>query len=183
MNTLSLVHDQLRRYVKPGMTCVDATAGNGRDTAFLCELVGEMGKVVAFDIQQAAIDNTNQRLRERKLDGRAWVIHDSHANLEQYVQQADCVVFNLGWLPGGDHSIFTHPDSTIAAIEAGLRVLRPGGLMTVSIYYGGASGYEERDALMEYVKTIDSREYTVLVVQFANRGGDPPIPVFILKEG
>lgn len=41
--------------------------------------------------------------------------------------------------------------------------------MCVSIYYGGASGYEERDALLEYVRTIDPAQYTVLVTQFANR--------------
>ena len=88
---------------------------------------------------------------------------------------------DLGWLPGGDHAIFTHADSTIAAIEAGLELLRDGGLMCVSIYYGGASGYEERDTLLEYVKTIDPDRYTVLVTQFANRAGDPPIPVLIWK--
>ena len=91
-------------------------------------------------------------------------------------------MFNLGWLPGGDHSIFTHADSTIAAIEAGLELLRDGGLMCISIYYGGASGYEERDALLEYVKTIDPKRYTVLTVQFSNRAGDPPIPVFVTKS-
>ena len=53
--------------------------------------------------------------------------------------------------------------------------------MCVSIYYGGASGYEERDALLEYVRTIDPAQYTVLVTQFVNRAGDPPIPVFIHK--
>lgn len=77
---------------------------------------------------------------------------------------------------GGDHTVFTHADSTIAAIEAGLKLLRKDGVMCVSIYYGGASGYEERDALLEYVRTIDPAQYTVLVTQFANRAGDPPIP-------
>ena len=100
-----------------------------------------------------------------------------------YAQEnsVDCIVFNLGWLPGGDHTVFTHADSTIAAIEAGLKLLRKDGVMCVSIYYGGASGYEERDALLEYVRTIDPAQYTVLVTQFANRAGDPPIPVFIHK--
>ena len=63
-----------------------------------------------------------------------------------------------------------------------MTLLRKGGLMCVSMYYGGASGYEERDALMEYWKTIDSNRFTVLVTQFANRTGDPPIPVFIIKD-
>ena len=184
MNTLSLVHDVLKDFVKPGAFCVDATAGNGRDTSFLCGLTGREGKILAFDIQQEAVDRTEERLRQDGWSDITTVICDSHANMGQYAEpeSVDCIVFNLGWLPGGDHTIFTHADSTIAAIEAGMTLLRKGGLMCVSMYYGGASGYEERDALMEYWKTIDSNRFTVLVTQFANRTGDPPIPVFIIKD-
>ena len=183
MNTLSLVHQQLEQFIRPGNFVIDATAGNGRDTVFLCGLVGTEGKVLAFDIQQQAVDNTQKRLSETGWEQTGSVVLDSHANMAQYAQPGtvDCIVFNLGWLPGGDHAIFTHADSTIAAIEAGLELLRDGGLMCVSIYYGGASGYEERDTLLEYVKTIDPDRYTVLVTQFANRAGDPPIPVLIWK--
>ncbi len=183
MNTLSLVHQQLEQFIRPGDFVIDATAGNGRDTVFLCGLTGEEGKVLAFDIQQQAVDNTRKRLAEAGWEQTGTVVLDSHANMAQYAQPGtvDCIVFNLGWLPGGDHAIFTHADSTIAAIEAGLELLRDGGLMCVSIYYGGASGYEERDTLLEYIKTINPDRYTVLVTQFANRAGDPPIPVFILK--
>lgn len=183
MNTLSLVHQQLELFIRPGDCIIDATAGNGRDTVFLCGLIGATGHVLAFDIQQQAVENTKKRLEESGWSQTAEVILDSHANMAQYAQpgSVDCIVFNLGWLPGGDHTIFTHADSTIAAIEAGLTLLRDGGLMCVSIYYGGASGYAERDALLEYVKTIDPMQYTVLVTQFANRMGDPPIPVFIIK--
>lgn len=184
MNTLSLVHQQLEQFLRPGFSVIDATAGNGRDTQFLCGLVGQNGHVLAFDIQPQAVDNTRKRLEADGWGDMARVVLDSHANMAQYARpdSVDCIVFNLGWLPGGDHSIFTHADSTIAAIEAGLTLLRDGGLMCVSIYYGGASGYEERDALLEYVRTIDPARYTVLVTQFANRGGDPPIPVFITKS-
>lgn len=183
MNTLSLVHQQLQQFIRSGDFVIDATAGNGKDTAFLCTLVGNGGKVLAFDIQQQAVDNTKKRLQETGWQNIGTVVLDSHANMAQYAEPGtvDCIVFNLGWLPGGDHAIFTHADSTIAAIKAGLELLRDGGLMCVSIYYGGASGYEERDTLLQYVKTIDPDRYTVLVTQFANRAGDPPIPVFIWK--
>lgn len=183
MNTLSLVHQQLQQFIRSGDFVIDATAGNGKDTAFLCTLVGNGGKVLAFDIQQQAVDNTKKRLQETGWQNIGTVVLDSHANMAQYAEPGtvDCIVFNLGWLPGGDHAIFTHADSTIAAIKAGLELLRDGGLMCVSIYYGGTSGYEERDTLLQYVKTIDPDRYTVLVTQFANRAGDPPIPVFIWK--
>ena len=46
MNTLSVVHDVLRRQVREGDFCIDATAGKGRDTALLCRLTGENGRVL-----------------------------------------------------------------------------------------------------------------------------------------
>ena len=52
MNTLSVVHDVLRRQVREGDFCIDATAGKGRDTALLCRLTGENGRVLAFDVQE-----------------------------------------------------------------------------------------------------------------------------------
>jgi len=91
-------------------------------------------------------------------------------------------VFNFGWLPGGNHKIFTQPATSIAAIEQGLKLLKQGGIMSLCIYYGGESGFQERDALLEYLKTIDNRAYTVLVTQFYNRPNNPPIPVFITKD-
>lgn len=183
MNTLSLVHDTLTRFIQPGFVCLDATAGNGRDTVFLCGLTGRTGRVLALDIQEEAVRRSRQRIADEGWSDVAEVFCDSHANMENYAEpeSVDCIVFNLGWLPGGDHTIFTHADSTIAAIEAGMKLLRKGGLMCISMYYGGASGYEERDALMEYWKTVDPDQYTVLVTQFANRAGDPPIPVFLIK--
>lgn len=47
LNTLSMVHEFLRRTVKPGDFCIDATAGKGRDTALLCRLTGDAGRVLA----------------------------------------------------------------------------------------------------------------------------------------
>ncbi len=181
-NTLSLAHDFIRRSVKAGDFCIDATAGRGRDTALLCELVGSTGKVLAFDVQTSAIEQTEALLRERGL--RAQVIKDSHANLEQYAapESVDCIVFNFGRLPGGDVNIFTTAQSSIPAIEAGLRLLKRGGSMSLSIYYGGANGYAERDAILAYLKTIDDKQFSVLVGDWTNRAGDPPIPVFIWKE-
>lgn len=98
-------------------------------------------------------------------------------------ESADCVVFNFGWLPGGSHDIFTQKDSSLTAIRKGLDCLKPGGIMSLCIYYGRNNGYGERDAILDYVRTLDHRLYTVMVVDFANRIHDPPIPVFIVKEG
>ena len=173
-------------YVSEGDVVVDATCGNGYDTLRLAQL--SPAKLYAFDIQQEAVDATRKRLREagfaEKLkDGAIEVICDSHEHLTDHVKTfIQAAVFNLGYLPGGDHNVFTTPATSIPAIEQGLRLLKPNGLMSLCVYYGGDSGFEEKDALMEYFRTIDSKQYTVLITEFANRPNNPPIPVFILKR-
>ena len=183
INTLSIAHQFVREHVRPGAFCIDATAGRGRDTLFLCELAGPTGTVLALDIQEAAVESTRALLSANGQDAR--VILDSHSHLSAYADPGtvDCILFNFGWLPGGDHAVFTRPETSIPAIRSGLELLKPGGIMSLCIYYGGASGYyEERDALLAYLKTVDPDVFTVLTLQFHNRPNDPPIPVMILKQ-
>ena len=182
MNALTLVHNAIKAYLPKGGVAIDATAGRGYDTAFLCELVGENGSVTAFDVQKDAIDSTRDLLDSKGLSAR--LILDSHANMANYFEKesVDCIVFNLGYLPKGDHSVFTHFESTKQAVESGLELLKRGGLMTVSVYYGGDSGYEEKDALLPWLKTIDDEKYQVLATFFYNWKKDPPIPFFIIKN-
>ena len=182
LNTLSMVHEFLARQVKPGAFCIDATAGKGRDTALLCRLAGPGGRVLAFDIQEEAVTQTRALLAAEGL--RADVILDSHAHMERYAEpeSVDCVVFNFGRLPGGDPRIFTQADSSVAAIAAGLRLLRPGGTMAIALYYGKENGYGEKDAVLEHLKTLDDHTFSVLCCDWANRRGDPPMPIFIWKE-
>lgn len=183
-SALTVAHEFIKKHVKMGDFCIDATAGRGNDTAFLCGLVGPAGRVLAFDIQQEAVDSTNALLEREGYSGRAKVVLDSHANMRDYAEAGtvSCITFNFGWLPGGDHGVFTKPDTSIAAIEAGLELLNPDGIMSLCIYYGRDTGYAERDALLEYVKTIDHKRFTVIVCDFANRPNCPPIPVFITRE-
>ncbi len=182
MNALWLTHQVVARFLKRGGTCIDATAGRGYDTAFLCELAGDEGSVTAFDIQQEALDSTRQLLEERGL--RARLILDSHENMAKYFESEsiDVILFNLGYLPKGDHAVYTRFESTRAAIESGLGLLKRGGLMSVCIYYGGDSGYEEKEALIPYLSTLDDGQYQVLMTTFHNWKKDPPIPVFIIKQ-
>ena len=182
LNTLGVVHEFLRRHVKEGAFCIDATAGRGRDTALLCRLAGKEGRVLAFDIQQSAVDQTRTLLEREGLS--AQVILDSHAHMERYAQagMVDCVVFNFGRLPGGDPHIFTRAESSVAAIDAGLRLLRPRGVMAIALYYGKENGYRERDAILQYLQTIDDRMYSVLCCEWSNRRGEPPMPIFLWKE-
>lgn len=177
----SYVQHFIKEHVKPGDYCIDATAGNGHDTLFLCQLIGETGKVLAFDIQESALECTKRRLEDNGC--QAQLILDSHANMRSYAAEntVDCIVFNFGYLPGGDHNLATQAWSSIQAMEAGLCVLKKGGIMTLCIYSGGDSGFTERDALLTYLKELDAKKYLVIASFYYNRPNHPPIPVIIQK--
>lgn len=182
LNTLAMIHDFLRQHIREGAFCIDATAGKGRDTALLCRLAGPTGRVLSFDIQSEAVEQTRTLLAQEGLN--AEVILDSHANMDQYASpgQVDAIVFNLGRLPGGDPNIFTRAETSLPAIECGLRLLRPGGIMAIALYYGKENGYQERDAVLSFLETLDDRNYSVLSCHWQNRRSDPPMPIFIWKE-
>ena len=182
LGVLDLAHQFLREHVQPGDLCIDATCGRGNDTRLLCELTGSNGRVLAFDIQEDAIASTERLLAENGLTAELHLA--SHADLAAYAAPGtvSCIVFNFGWLPRGSHEIFTHADSSIAALEAGLRLLKPEGWLVLCIYYGGVNGFSERDALTDYLSQLESRFYTVLQCSFPNRTGCPPFAVFVKKE-
>ena len=182
-SALDIISKIISEHVKEGDLCIDATAGRGNDTAFLCDLVGAGGHVIAFDIQEEAVKSTKELLEKRDLSDRAEVILGSHSEMGQYAEEGtvSCITFNFGWLPKGDHNIFTKKETSIPAIEAGLRLLKDDGIMTLILYYGRETGFEERDALLEYLPTIDSSKYTVVEMPFVNRSNCPPIPIVIFK--
>jgi predicted methyltransferase len=174
----------MREHVRHGDVCIDATAGRGRDTAFLCECVGASGKVLSFDIQQEAFASTHKLLAEKGLLNRAELILESHSEIARFAQpeSVSCISFNFSWLPGGDHSVFTRAATSIPAIEAGLSLLKLGGVMSLCIYYGRDCGFEERDAILAYLQTVDSLRFTVIVSAFTNRPNNPPIWAFIMRD-
>ena len=179
----SWVHHFLEDHVQPGDICIDATMGNGNDTALLSKLAGEKGRVIAFDIQQMALDNTTKKLLTEKCPKNYELHLESHEVMAQYANEntVSCITFNLGYLPGGDHAKATKGDSSINAIETGLNLLKKKGLMTVCIYSGGDSGFEEKEAVLSYIKELDSKKYLVIISEYANRPNNPPIPVLIIK--
>lgn len=179
----SWVHHFLEDHVQPGDICIDATMGNGNDTALLSRLVGEKGKVIAFDIQQLALDNTKARLQKEACSENCELVLASHETMAEYAEEntVSCITFNLGYLPGGDHTKATRGESSIRAIETGLGLLKKKGLMTVCIYSGGDSGFEEKDAVLSYIKELDLKKYLVIISEYANRPNNPPIPVLIIK--
>lgn len=177
----SYVQHFIKEHVKEGDLCLDATAGNGHDTLLLCQLTGKKGSVLAFDIQEQALLHTRRLLEEHHCT--AQLILDSHVNMKNYAKSNSvaCMVFNFGYLPGGDHKLSTRAESSIEAVKAGLDLLKKNGIMTLCIYSGGDSGFEEKDALLTFLKGLDARKYLVIASFYYNRPNHPPIPVIIQK--
>lgn len=182
LNTITLAHHLMAQYIKKGACCIDATAGRGFDTAFLCELVGKEGQVLAFDVQEDAVKSTRALLEARDLNAEVYL--ESHVNMNRYkvAESVDGIMFNFGYLPGGDHNICTHAESSISAIACGLELLKKNGVMSLCIYQGGDTGFEEKNALMSYLKTLDTKKYTVIISELYNRPNYPPLSVFITKD-
>ncbi len=180
-NALKLSHAHFRAHIKEGDPVIDATCGRGRDTLLLSELVGKGGTVFAFDIQEEAIQSTKALLLENRRENVTLIL-DSHHKMSEYVKEASAVVFNFGFLPGGDHRIFSHPDTSLKALDAALSILRDDGFISLCIYYGGDTGFEERDAILDYLERLDQKKYTVMLQSFYNRKNCPPLFAVIEKN-
>ncbi len=175
LRVLDFAREQVARVLKPGDTALDATCGNGKDTVFLAGCVGPGGKVFAFDIQDRAVDNTARLLASHGLADRVSIFKRSHEEIHQWVSgPLKAAMFNLGYLPGGDHGIITRPESTIKALESVFAFLVPGGLVSVVAYSGHPGGGEEAKRVREYLEGLDQRKYSVLHYQYINQANEPP---------
>ncbi|BDG46093.1 MULTISPECIES: class I SAM-dependent methyltransferase [Parageobacillus] len=173
--------------VNEGDIAVDATVGNGHDTLYLAQRVGESGHVFGFDIQKEAIAATSARLQEHNMLKRVTLFQASHDQLIEkipaiYHGRITGAIFNLGYLPGGDKRIVTKPDSTIRAIEQLLQIMAKEGIIVVVVYHGHPEGVIERDALLHYTKAIDQKRAHVLKYEFINQMNNPPFIIALEKR-
>lgn len=173
-------HRELAAVLREGDVAIDATAGNGHDTVFLAEKVGEQGKVIAFDVQAEAIAATRARVEGLGLGGRVRLIHGSHVALADHVEAGAvaAVVFNLGYLPGGDHGLITREAETLVALERALGVLKDRGLLAVVCYPGHAGGDTESEAVVRWSEGLDGGVYQVEMVR--REGTLRPAPFLVM---
>lgn len=150
-----LAHTFLAAHLRHGDLAIDATAGNGHDTAFLAGAVGPTGHVIAIDLQAAALEATRARLAAASWLDRVTLVEASHATLARHAAPSStaAVVFNLGYLPGSPHALITTPAETLAGLDATATVLKPGGLLTVVAYPGHAGGDTEASAVLEWFES------------------------------
>ena len=164
-----LAHAVVRKAVCPGDAVIDATAGNGHDTCFLAGLTGANGVVIAFDVQADAVQRTRERLKQNGLHG-VTTLQQNHAELKSAVpeslhRQVSAVMFNLGYLPGGDKSVVTLPQTTVRGIGAALGVLRPGGVVTIVVYPGHAGGAAETTCVEQLLESLDGNDFSTETIE------------------
>jgi predicted methyltransferase len=188
MTKLSLVqqaHLAVAAVVEPGDTVIDATVGNGHDTLFLAQQVGHSGKVYGFDIQEAALDNAYQRLQLAGQTAQVSLYHAGHEAMAVLLPQTlagrvKAVMFNLGYLPGGDKQRTTGASTTLAALQASLSLLAPGGVISLLAYTGHHGGREEAEQLKAWLAYLPRDLFAVSI--HVPPGVHENIPQWILIE-
>jgi predicted methyltransferase len=170
----------LRGAVQAGDLVIDATAGNGHDTVFLAGCVGENGRVLAFDVQQAAIRSASARVAAAGFSSRVVFHQESHAAMASHAKPGSvaAVMFNLGYLPGDDHQLTTESAETIAALDAAALVLKPGGVISVVCYPGHEAGAGESAAVEAWMTSRSASGWRV--AKYAMLGTLRPAPFLLV---
>jgi tRNA A58 N-methylase Trm61 len=173
-----LAHLLLERVISEGDLVIDATAGNGHDTVFLARCVGESGRVLAFDVQAAAIESTRRLLESADVSANVELFQESHARLADHVSAGSvaAIMFNLGYLPGSDQSVITTTSETLIALEAAVQALRPGGWLCVICYPGHDGGNDEASAVESW---LSSNAGELRVARYGMLGTLRPAPFLL----
>jgi len=178
-----MAHLYAAQVLKAGDVAVDATAGNGWDTLFLARQVGPEGRVYAFDLQKRSLDHTSALLARENAQARVRLFQIGHEQMAGYIDgKVSVVMFNLGYLPGGDHFVATKKETTLMAVQAALDLIQAGGLVTITAYPSHPEGKAEQTALIKFCEKLSSREYTVLQIKYLNRVKDPPALLLIYSS-
>lgn len=158
-------HSLWSEFLSPSDWVIDATSGNGKDTLFLSRLV-RMGGVIALDIQEAAVKSTEKILNLHLTEEERTKIHlfcTSHEEFPQiaYSKKIQLIVYNLGYLPGGNKQIITKADVTVNSIKKSLILLSEKGALSIVCYPGHAGGQEEKEAVLAFAEELDPQRYVV----------------------
>lgn len=167
ISLVELAHKAIASHLQHGGIAIDATAGNGHDTLFLTQQVGDLGHVYSFDIQVTAINNTAIKLQQAGMSDRVELIQTGHQHWLDFVPKhhlgnISAIMFNLGYLPGGDKAITTLMETTLQALKQAPLLLNPEhGCMTVLAYPGHEQGSVELDAIENWCQQLDSKYFSI----------------------
>ena len=190
MTRLTLVqqaHQVVAEVLGEGDIAIDATVGNGHDTLFLATRVGSAGKVYGFDIQQQALDSAYQRLHEAGQAAQVSLYHAGHETMaillpESVVGKVTAVMFNLGYLPGGDKQRTTGASTTLAALQMSLSLLAPDGVISLLAYTGHPGGREEAGLVKAWAASLPPNLFTVSMDVPPSEQGNAPEWIIVKRR-
>lgn len=157
MRLVEEVHEGVGKVVEAGDLAIDATIGNGYDTEFLVKLGAQ---VIGFDIQREAILNTEKRLKEGGNLEKVRLYQEGHERMVEFVpkdwvENVQVVMFNLGYLPGGDKGCITRAETTLKGLESAYYLLKEGGYLSVMLYPDHEGGADEARAVKAWILGIE----------------------------
>lgn len=157
LRATALAHTLIRQRLRPGDWAIDATLGKGQDAICLAECVGMAGRVFAFDPQAAAQAAARRAFAAQGVDASMVTFCPcGHETMATYVDPGTvrAVMFNLGYLPGGDQAYRTQTGTTLRALQVALTRMQLGGMLTVIVYPGHPGGAEEGAAVVALLATL-----------------------------
>ncbi len=181
------VHQHLKPLISPGDVVIDATVGNGHDSLFLAHLIGETGRVYGFDVQSDAIAATQQRLDSEKLSQHAILMQRGHEEMLRSIPaelhgKVSVILYNLGYLPGGDKSLTTQIATTINALEQSALILTSGGIISILAYTGHPGGMEECQAVKSWANDLNPDHFEVTITNLLPDHRHPPEWIIVEKR-
>ncbi len=181
---LDLAHhfwkDLLEKQRSSSYTVIDATCGNGKDSLVLAKLIqGKDAKLLCIDLQKQAIDTTKKLLEENTPHALSYAsfYQQSHTFIPSIPLSHPLllVVFNLGYLPGGNKSLTTQVSSTLESIFSLLPILSLGGVISVTCYPGHEEGEKEEQALLKTFSSLDPLVWSFTSFFWKNRNNSPSL--------
>jgi tRNA G37 N-methylase Trm5 len=181
-NHLKFAHACWEEQVNPGDIVIDATCGNGYDTLFLANiaLTNVSGTLFSLDIQPEAIESAKglllKELNPLLIDKVNFVL-GSHAAFPNIIapESVQLIVYNLGYLPGGDKTKTTMTDSTLQSISQAQLLIKKRGMISITCYPGHEEGKHEEEAILNYCAQLNPREWTCCHHQWINRKSAPSL--------
>lgn len=168
---IDLAHHFWKLLIRPGDGAIDATCGNGHDTLFLAQICKA---VVSLDIQEKALHTAQARLAEHGLSNVRF-LQMNHATLPDTEFPIRLIVYNLGYLPGGDKELTTLVKTTLKSVQEALIRVESEGMLSITCYPGHPEGAREEEALLAFSDRLDQNAFSVSHHTWKNRKSGPSL--------
>ncbi|MDH8677324.1 class I SAM-dependent methyltransferase [Fusibacter bizertensis] len=170
-------------YLVEGMQVLDATLGNGEDASFICEKIGKNGLLEGIDIQEEAVKQTRVKLEENGYQNyKLSVGNHKHIDTIYKERSFDLIVYNLGYLPKSNKTCTTLLDSTAESIQKALKLIKLGGILSITSYRGHDEGVKEYQWLSLFMKQLDAKRYHVMKFEYMNQGDQTPALILVERK-